>query len=46
MYIELLYSTANTDYVLDAIRKRWEAEYLLVTSDGLKLEDSAATRGM
>ena len=46
MYMELIDSTANTEHVLEAIRKRWGTDYMLVNSDGIELEDSAATRGM
>ena len=32
-------------YILGVIRKRWGAEYTLVTTDGIELEDSPATQG-
>lgn len=44
MYIELLDSTTTTDHVLKRIRQKWGANHVLVTSDRLQLEDTAATR--
>lgn len=46
MYIELTEATAYLDYIIEVIRKRWGTEYILVTSDGIKLEDSPATHGI
>lgn len=45
LYIELTEATAHLDHILEAIRKRWGPEYILVTSDGIELEDSPATQG-
>ena len=39
MYIELLDSTAATEHVLDNIQKKRGINHMLVTSDGLQLED-------
>lgn len=44
-YIELQESTANVHYVRDEVSRTWGSLYVLVTSDGLQLEDSPATRG-
>ena len=37
--------TAHLEHILGVIHKRWGAEYTLVTSDGIELEDSPATQG-
>ena len=46
MHIDLNESSANVEYVLEEIRKRWGEEYNLVTVDGLKLEDCEGNRGI
>ena len=45
VYIELTEVTVHLEHILGVIRKRWGAEYILVTSDGTELEDSPATQG-
>ena len=40
-YVTVTEATANLDYIRQAIQRKWGAEYVLVTSDGLKLDDSA-----
>ena len=45
VYIELTEVTAHLDHILEVIRRRWGAEYNLVTNDGIEMEDSPATRG-
>lgn len=45
VYIELTEATAHLEHILGVIHKRWGAEYTLVTSDGIELEDSPATQG-
>ena len=44
-YIELVDTTANLEHIMGVIRNRWGSEYVLVTNDGLELEDSPATQG-
>ena len=44
-FIELLDSTANVEHILAIIRRRWGSDYMLVTQDGLPLEDAPATQG-
>ena len=46
LFIEMLDSTSNVEHTLEKIKDKWGPDYLLVTSDGLKLEDSPATRGI
>ena len=45
LYIEMLENNANIHVVMEAIKNKWGADFIIVTSDGLKLEDSPATRG-
>ena len=40
-YVTVTEGTANVDYVSQAIQRKWGFTYVLVTSDGLKLDDSA-----
>ena len=44
MYIELVESTANLDYIHSILQRRWSAGYTIVTN-GIELEDSPATQG-
>jgi len=44
MYIELLDSTANIEHVLEKIQQKWGGNHMVVTSDGLQLEDSRHQR--
>ena len=44
-YLEIIESTANITFINHAIKERWGKEYVLVSSNGLKIEDSSATRG-
>lgn len=44
-FIELVDSTANVEHILAIIRRRWGPDYMLVTQDGLPLEDAPATQG-
>lgn len=39
-YVTVTEGTANLDYVSQAIQQKWGSQYVLVTSDGLKLNDS------
>lgn len=34
------------EYILNVVQRRWGADYAVVTSDGLLLEDSPATQGL
>ena len=42
IFIDLVDSTANVDGV---VQRRWGSDYILVTQDGLQLEESPATQG-
>ena len=44
-FVDVTESTANVDYITNAIQRRWGSDYQLVTADGLQLEDSSGTQG-
>ncbi len=44
-FITVNETTANVDYITDAIHRRWGADSVLVTGDGLRIEDSSGTQG-
>jgi len=35
----------NARYILEEVQRRWGEEYMLVTLDGLELEDCEGTQG-
>ena len=46
MFIQLIESTANVGSITTAARENWGVDITIVTGDGLKIDDSPATRGM
>ena len=46
MFITVNDATANVDYVTNAIQRKWGGGHILVTSDGLPIEDSSGTQGI
>ena len=46
MFTTVVESTATVPYLSSMIQEKWGKGYVLVTSDGLRLEDSDGTRGM
>ena len=45
MFITLYEPTATVDYITAVIQKKRGKEYIIVTSDGLPIEDSSGTQG-
>lgn len=45
LFIDVTESTANVPYISNAIQKKWGNDYMLVTVDGLEIDDSAGTQG-
>ena len=45
-FIDVNEATANIYYISAVVQKKWGNEYILVTGDGLKIEDSSGTQGM
>ena len=46
MFTSISESTATVPYLSTVIQDKWGEGYVLVTSDGLKVEDSDGTRGI
>ena len=45
LHLDVAESTANVQYVLSEVQQRWGDQYVLVTIDGLELEDCEGTKG-
>lgn len=45
MYVDLTDSTANITHVRGKVQEQWGAEYTIVSTEGLEIEDSSATQG-
>ena len=45
-FVDLTEATAKVDYVTSVIQQRWGVDYVMVTSDGLRIDDSSGTQGM
>ena len=46
LHIHLTESTANVDSVVSTIQQAWGSDHIIVTSDGLRIDNSPATRGI
>ncbi len=44
-FVEVTESTANVRYLTHIIKEKWGSEYILVTADGIRIEDSSGTQG-
>ena len=44
-FVDVTESTANTTYILNAVQRKWGAQYVIVTSDGLPIDDGSGTQG-
>ena len=44
-FIDLCESTANVHYITNVIQRKWGEDYVLVTADGLRIDDSSGTQG-
>lgn len=45
LFVDISEATANIHYISSVVEKKWGADYVLVTSDGLRIEDSSGTQG-
>ena len=45
-FVDVSDATANVFYINGVIQSKWGKEYVVVTGDGLKIEDSSGTQGM
>ena len=46
LFIDITETTANVQYVQSVIQSKWGSDYILVTVDGLQLDDSPGTKGI
>ena len=44
-FVDVTEITANVHYISSVVQRKWGSQYVLVTSDGLKLDDSSGTQG-
>ena len=45
VYIDVTDSTANVNYVRNAVQNKWGSDHLIVSAEGLPIEDSSGTQG-
>ena len=45
MHLDITNQTANLKYILEKIKVEWGEDYVIVTNNGIELEDSPATQG-
>ncbi len=45
-FVDVTEDTANVNYILNVIQKKWGNNYVICTSDGIQIEDSSGTQGM
>ena len=44
-FVNVNEANANVDYITSVVQRRWGSHYILVTADGLEIEDSSGTEG-
>ena len=44
-FIDVTEHTATVEHITSVIQRKWGEDYVLVTADGLRLEDSSGTKG-
>lgn len=44
-FIKVTEETANVRYLSHAVKEKWGEQFILVTADGMELEDSSGTQG-
>ena len=45
VFIDLSETTANINYVSSVVQQKFGIDYIVVTADGLKVDDSSGTQG-
>ena len=45
MHVDVTESNANVQYITKEVQQRWGEQYILVTNDGLELENCEGTQG-
>lgn len=46
LFVDITEATANVHYIEGVVQKKWGADHIIVTADGLQLDDSPGTQGM
>lgn len=46
LFVDITEATANVHYIKGVVQKKWGADHIIVTADGLQLDDSPGTQGM
>ncbi|XP_065898986.1 uncharacterized protein [Dysidea avara] len=46
IFVNITESTAHTEFILAAIQQKWGSDHVIVTNNGLKIENSSATQGL
>ena len=44
-FVDITESTANVMYLSHIIKEKWGADYVLITADGMRIEDGSGTQG-
>ena len=45
LFVDVNESTANANYIRSVVQTKWGSQYVIVTTDGLEIEDSSGTQG-
>jgi len=45
VFVDCNESSANANYIRSVVQSKWGTQYILVTGDGLEIEDSSGTQG-
>lgn len=46
LVLDLNESTASLDFILSSVRDKWGSHYILVTNDGIEIEETSVPIGM
>ena len=46
LFVDITEETANVNYIMTFVKRKWGERYMLCTSDGLPIEDSSGTQGI
>ena len=44
-FVSIDESSTNINTITNAVQKKWGADYIIVTGDGLQIDDSSGTQG-
>lgn len=46
LFVDITEATANVNYILSVVQRKWGEDHTIVTADGLQLEDCCGTQGV